>query len=178
MLSLFLDGRVVDHVGDAGDMLEELRHLDHRRSLRSLMLRLALANRPPTGFLRDFVVEDSGEHRGHLDIKRGGLLPIIDIARYASFAAGARVTSTPERLRVASTAGTLDGRHAQTLAEAFDLFWRLRLEHQVEQLRRDVEPDDYLDPEALNPLTRRYLRDAFHAVRALQRVLDNQLRFG
>jgi CBS domain-containing protein len=178
LLSLMLDGRVVEHVGDAGDLLDELRHLDHRRRLRRLMLRLALAHRPPTGFLRDFVVEDSGEHRGHLDIKQGGLLPIIDIARYASFAVGARVISTPERLRVASTAGTLDGGAARTLAEAFELFWRLRLEHQVEQMRRDVEPDDYLDPEALNPLTRRYLRDAFHEVRALQRTLANQLRFG
>ena len=164
-----LDGRVVEHVGDAGDLLDELRHLDHRPRLRHLMLRLALAHRPPTGFLRDFVVEDSGEHRGQLDIKQGGLLPIIDIARYASFASGARALSTPDRLRVASTAGTLDGKAAQTLAEAFDLFWRLRLEHQVEQLRHGVEPDDYLDPETLNPLTRRYLRDAFHAVRTVQR---------
>ena len=173
LLSLMLDGRVVEHVGDAGDLLDELRHLDHRPRLRHLMLRLALAHRPPTGFLRDFVVEDSGEHRGQLDIKQGGLLPIIDIARYASFASGARALSTPDRLRVASTAGTLDGKAAQTLAEAFDLFWRLRLAHQVEQLRHGVEPDDYLDPETLNPLTRRYLRDAFHAVRTVQRTLAN-----
>ncbi len=178
LLSMMLDGRVVEEVGDAGDLLDELRHLDHRRSLRTLMLRLALAQRPPTGFLRDFVVEDSGEHRGHLDIKHGGLLPIIDIARYASFAAGARAISTPERLRVASTAGTLDRGDARTLAEAFELFWRLRLEHQVEQMQNGVEPDNYLDPQALNSLTRRYLRDAFHAVRALQRSLAKGLPFG
>jgi CBS domain-containing protein len=176
LLSLMLDGRVVEHAGDVGDLLDELRHLDHRRSLRMLMLRLALAQRPPTGFMREFVVEDGGEHRGHLDIKRGGLLPIIDIARYASFATGARAISTPGRLRVASTAGALEAGAARTLAEAFELFWRLRLEHQIEQLRHGVEPDDYLDPKALNQLTRRYLRDAFHAVRTLQRSLAKQLR--
>ncbi len=60
---------------------------------------------------------------------------MADIARYASFAAGARTNSTPERLRVASTAGILDRGDARTLAEAYELFWRLRLEHQVEQLR-------------------------------------------
>ncbi len=166
VLSLFLDGRVVDRTGDLGDLLEALRSLEHRRSLRRLMLELALAHRPPTGFFRDFVVEDTGEHRGHLDLKRGGLLPVAAIARYASFAAGARANSTQERLRVASTAGLLDRGDARTLAEAYELFWRLRLEHQVEQLRRGVEPDDYLDPETVNQLTRRYLRDAFHAVRA------------
>ncbi len=176
VLSLMLDGRAVEGVGEMGDLLDELRHLDHRPSLRNLMLRLALAQRPPTGFMREFVVEDSGEHRGHLDIKQRGLLPIVDVARYASFAAGARAVSTPERLRVASTAGTLDGGAARTLAEAFELFWRLRLEHQVEQIRAGVEPDDYLDPEMLNSLTRRYLRDAFHAVRSLQRSLAKRLR--
>jgi CBS domain-containing protein len=176
LLSLMLDGRVVEDVGDASDLLDELRHLDHRPALRTLMLRLALAHRPPTGFLRHFVVEDGGEHRGQLDIKQGGLLPIMDIARYASFAAGGRANTTPERLGIASTAGKLDGGAAQTLAEAFDLFWRLRLEHQVEQIRSDVEPDDYLDPEALNSLTRQYLRDAFHAVRTVQRALAKRLR--
>ena len=135
------------------------------------MLRLALAHRPPTGFLRDFVVEDSGEHRGQLDIKQGGLLPIIDIARYASFASGARALSTPDRLRVASTAGTLDGKAAQTLAEAFDLFWRLRLAHQVgaaaarRRARRLPRPGDAKPADA--PVL---CATAFHAVRKYRRV--------
>lgn len=177
LLSLALDGRVIHRVGDPSDLPEELRRLDHLRSLRRLMLSLALAHKPPTGFLRDFVVEDSGEHRGQLDIKRGGLLPVTDMARYACLAAGARAITTPERLRVASTAGALDAADARMLAEAFDLHSRLRIQHQVEQLRRGARPDDFLDPETLDPLTRRYLRDAFHAVRFLQRTLDTRRRF-
>jgi CBS domain-containing protein len=125
--------------------------------------------------MRGLVVEDSGEHRGQLDIKHGGLLPVTDLARYGSLAAGARALATPERLRVASIAGVLDSADARVLTEAFDLFWRLRLEHQVEQLRGGADPDDYLDPEQLNPLTRTYLRDAFHAIRAMQRRFENEL---
>jgi CBS domain-containing protein len=124
------------------------------------------------------VVEHSGDHRGQLDIKRGGLLPIVDIARYAGLAAAADTTSTPERLRAAGSAGVLNPEAAKTLEEAHDLFWRLRIEHQAEQLRRGAEPDDYVDPGALNPLSRRYLRDAFHAVAGVQRALSNELRFG
>jgi CBS domain-containing protein len=177
LLSLLLDARPVERVGSAQDVLDELRQLRHRRSLLRLMLRLALAHRPPTGFLRDFVVAASGEHRGALDIKHGGLLPIGSIARWASLATGARLTSTPGRLRVAGIAGILDSREANALTEAYDLFWRLRLEHQVEQLRAGSEPDDFLDPETLNPLTRTYLREAFGAVRKVQRALEGQLRF-
>jgi CBS domain-containing protein len=183
-ISLLLDARPVYGAGDAPDVLEELRRAGRRRALLRLMLRLALAHRPPTGFQRlrdpprDLVVERSGEHRGHLDIKRGGLLPIVDIARFAGLAAAAETASTPERLRSAGNAGVLEPEAARTLEEAHDLFWRLRLEHQAEQLRRGAEPDDYVDPGALNPLSRRYLRDAFHAVGAVQRALSNELRFG
>jgi CBS domain-containing protein len=145
------------------------------------MLKLALVHRPPTGFMRfrdpprDLVVEHSGEHKGRLDIKHGGLLAITAIARYASLAAGAMVTSTTERLELAGTAGTLDSNVSTTLREAFELFSGLRLEHQVDQIRRGEEPDNFIDPMALNPLTRRYLRDAFSAVRGVQRRLRGQL---
>ena len=178
VLSLLLDARVVKRTADAEDILDELRQLDHRRSLIRLMLRLALAHKPPTGFLRDFVVAASGEHRGQLDIKHGGMLPIGNIARCACLASGSRVTSTHERLELASTAGVLDANQRRTMQEAYDLFWRQRLEHQFDQLRAGVEADDFLDPKDLNPLMRSYLRDAFHAVRKVQRSLENSLTFG
>ena len=181
LISLVADGRPVHSFGGPRDFREELRAAHPRRGLLRLMLRLALVHRPPTGFMRfrdpprDLVVEHSGEHRGRLDIKHGGLLPITAIARYASLASGGDVSSTVERLRLAGTAGKLDAQLATTLEEAFELFSGLRLDHQVEQIRRGAEPDNYIDPQALNPLTRRYLRDAFSAVRGVQRELRGQL---
>ena len=106
------------------------------------------------------------------------MLPIASIARYAGLAAGAVTESTRERLRAAAAAGKLTAEEARSLEEAYDLFWGLRIEHQVEQLRQGAEPDNYIDPKALNPLTRRYLRDAFHAVRSVQRRLTGELTFG
>ena len=55
----------------------------NRPRLLRLLEAFALADRPPTGFLRDIIVERNGEHRGTLDIKKGGLLPIVDLARSA-----------------------------------------------------------------------------------------------
>jgi CBS domain-containing protein len=60
---------------------------------------------------------------------------------------------------------------ARVLDEAFELFSALRLEHQVAQIEENREPDDHLDPKQLDPLTRRYLRDAFREVAAVQRSL-------
>ena len=146
--------------------------------LMRLLARFALSFRPPTGFLRDFVVEHSGERRGRLDIKHGGLIPIVDLARWAGMAAGVTSASTVERLQAAEAAGTLESTQARTLMEAFGFIFSLRLDHQVEQLRRGEEPDDFIDPKTLNPLARSYLREAFRAVASVQSGLANELALG
>ena len=146
--------------------------------LLRLLARFALSFRPPTGFLRDFVVEHSGERRGQLDIKHGGMIPIVDLARWAGMAAGIASASTLERLRAAEAAGTMDSAEAQTLTEAFGFIFSLRLDHQVEQLRRGEAPDDFIDPKTLNPLARSYLREAFRAVASVQANLSAELSLG
>jgi CBS domain-containing protein len=150
---------------------------DHPGLLR-LMARFALSQRPPTGFLRGLVVEHSGEHRGRLDLKRGGSIPIVALARWAAMSAGVTSASTPERLRAASSAGTLSVADAHTLADAFTLINNVRLEHQVRQLRAEVPPDDYVAPDELSPLRRTQLKDAFRAVADIQKRVDGQLRLG
>jgi CBS domain-containing protein len=174
-LSIVIDSRTVYGPVNAFDALQQLEAVHHRPAVLKLLLRLALANKPPTGFLRDIVVEHSGEHRGSFDIKRTGLLPIVDIARYAGVSAGATVNSTPERLQTAAAAGKLLHEEARLLEEAYHLFGALRLDHQVHQLERGVRPDDHLDPKELSPLTRRYLRDAFRAVASVQKALATGL---
>jgi CBS domain-containing protein len=81
-------------------------------------------------------------------------------------------------MKAAEAAGTLEGPQARTLMEAFALIFSLRLDHQVEQLRRGEAPDDFIDPKTLNPLARSYLREAFRAVASGQSGLSNELAFG
>ncbi len=173
--SVLLDGRVVYGPQRGLDVKQLLFETGSREILERWMLRLALAAKPPTGFMHDIVVEGSGERKGTFDIKHGGLLPIVDLARYAALRADLRVTPTLERLRLAAADGILQPTEARILEEAYELFNALRLEHQVGQLERGQEPDDRIDPKWLDPLTRRYLRDAFREVAAVQRSLTSQL---
>ena len=92
-------------------------------------------------------------------------------------AAGATSTSTPDRLRAAAGAGLLERDEAVSLQEAFDLFSQLRLDHQVGLLRAGEPLDDFIDPKALDTLTRRYVREAFRVVSPVQRSLTNELVF-
>ena len=41
----------------------------------------ALKNPPPLSFFRNFLVEDSGEHKDQFDIKKRAIMPLVDAAR-------------------------------------------------------------------------------------------------
>lgn len=175
LVSVLVDSRPVWGVHTGTPVSDTFRLAPSNPDLLRLLARFALSYRPPTGFLRGLVVEHSGEHRGRLDLKHGGVIPIVDLARWAGMAAGVTSASTAERLRAAESAGTLAADAAHTLQDAFDLVTGLRLQHQVAQLRASQEPDDYVDPKELSPLTRTHLKEAFHAIASIQKRIAGQL---
>jgi CBS domain-containing protein len=160
-------------VSGRADLAERLARAVARAPGRDATLRrlaiMALGRRPPTGFLRDLVLERGGRRRGVLDIKEAGIGPVVDLARWAALSAGVTAASTSERLRAAAAQGTLDAADAALLGEAFELVCELRMEHQVERIRSGLPPDDLIDPSRLTPLTRRALREAFRAITRVQR---------
>ena len=178
LVSVLIDSRPVWGVHAGRTLDDTFRSASSKPTLLRLLARFALSHRPPTGFLRGLVVESTGEHRGRLDLKLGGILPIVDLARWAGMAAGVTSASTTERLRAAAAAGTLSDSDARTLEDALALITGLRLEHQVEQLRAGHTPDDYVDPQRLSTLTRSYLKEAFRAVASVQKGLATQLAAG
>jgi CBS domain-containing protein len=178
LVSVLVDSRPVWGLHTGTPVSDTFRLAPDNPALLRLLARLALAYRPPTGFLRGLVVEHTGEHRGRLDLKHGGVIPIVDLARWAGIAAGVTSASTTERLRAAGAAGTLPADHAHTLQDAFELVTGLRLQHQVAQLREGKAPDDYVDPATLSRLTRSYLKEAFHAIASIQKHVAAQLNVG
>jgi CBS domain-containing protein len=178
LASTLIDSRPVWGVHTGNPVADTFHVGPNRPALLRLLARFALSHRPPTGFLRGIVVEHSGRHRGRLDLKRGGLLPIVDLARWAGIAAGVTSASTVERLRAAGAAGTLSAADAHSLQDAFRLISNLRVEHQVAQLRAGEDPDDHLSPAELSSLRRTQLREAFRAVSSIQRRLASEFSFG
>ena len=178
LVSVLVDSRPVWGVHTGTPVADSFRLAPNNPALLRLLARFALSHRPPTGFFRGLVVESTGEHRGRLDLKQGGVLPIVDLARWAGIAAGVTTASTSERLRAAAAGGTLSEAHARTLEDALALITDLRVEHQVDQLRAGEEPDDFVNPAALTGLTRSYLREAFRAVAAVQKRVAAELKVG
>jgi CBS domain-containing protein len=144
---------------------EFLRHLGRR----------ALDLKPPTGFFRDLVVEHLGEHAGRLDIKRGGIQIVTNLARAYAVQAGVAAKGTPARLDAAVSAGTLDADVAFELIESFRYLWEVRVHHQAGQVHAGVPPDDFVDPTTLGPLARSALKEGFRAIARAQRQLATDL---
>jgi CBS domain-containing protein len=153
---------------------EAFARAPRRELVLGMLLSAALAVRPPTGFRRNFVLHSSGERKGVLDIKHGGLLPIESLARWAGLKAGVGAASTLARLDAAEAAGTLAADDAAILRDAFELVCALRMEHQVAQLRAGEPPDDLIRPAELAPLTRSSLKEGFRAVRRVQRGIAGE----
>jgi CBS domain-containing protein len=178
LVSLLVDSRPVWGIHTGTPVADSFRLAPSNPALLRLLARFALSHRPPTGFFRGLVVEPTGEHRGRLDLKQRGVIPIVDLARWAGMSAGVTSASTTERLHAAAAAGTLSDAQASTLEDALALITGLRLEHQVQQLRAGLEPDDYVNPASLSRLTRTYLKEAFRAVASIQKHLAAELSVG
>ena len=174
LLSVIVDARGVWDAPLAEPRLNAIftRTRRHPQMLR-LLRQLALAHRPPLGFVRGLVVEHDGANRGLLDIKSGGLLPIAGLARAAAMEAGVAAASTAARLNAAEAAGTLPASDVAVLRDAFGLFTDLRMDHQITQLAAGRTPDDHIAPDSLSPLTRTYLKEAFRAVARIQRGIES-----
>ena len=178
LTSVIVDNRPVWGVHTGTPVADTFRLAAGYPRLLRMLARFALSHRPPTRRFRGLVVEHGGEHPGRLDLKQGGMVPILDLARWGAMAAGVTSATTPERLRAAGEAGTLAPEDTHTLRDAFELINNLRLEHQVGQLRDGRRPDDYIDPEELSPLMRAQLRQAFRAVATIQKRVATGLDTG
>jgi CBS domain-containing protein len=143
------------------------RHPDFVRRLA----RTATDFRPPLGFRGSLVVQREGDESGKLDIKRGGTLPIVNLARFHALAKGITISATLDRLTAAEETGALEPDVAEALREAFEIVSRIRLEHHAALLEAGEPLNNLIDPDQLPPLTRRELRESFRAVAQAQKRL-------
>jgi CBS domain-containing protein len=122
--------------------------------------------------VRDFVVQHTGEHRGQLDLKRGGLAPVIALGRWVAIASGDTSGTTPQRLRRGAEAGLLVEDEAPTLAGVFESVYTLVLDHELRAIGEGKEPTTFIAPKDLDLLTRRHLRESFRAIAIVQSHID------
>ncbi|HEX3976573.1 MAG TPA: putative nucleotidyltransferase substrate binding domain-containing protein [Solirubrobacteraceae bacterium] len=109
---------------------------------------------------------------GHLDLKKGAIIPVVNLVRYHALAAGVTVSPTLDRIEAVTTAGALERDEANALSEAFEVIAQVRFEHHAELISGGGPADNLIDPGALTPIARTELREALQVVKRAQKRLS------
>jgi CBS domain-containing protein len=128
----------------------------------------ALRNRPPLGLVRDFVVDSGGANADTLDLKLNGSTPFVDAARLLALATGVPATGTAARLRAAGAKLGIAAGEVEAWLAAFFFIQLLRLRRQHEENEAGQAMDNRINPDKLNDLDRRILKESFRQARKVQ----------
>ncbi len=175
-VSIFFDIRAV--YGDESLCQKLQQHMLERVKGSTIFL-AALADNvldisPPLGIFRRFVVEHDGEHSDELNLKKRGILPIIDVVRIHALAHHIEAVNTHERLQALAESKAMAMTDSRNLQDALRMIMKIRLQKQADQVVNGQEVSNYLNPDELSPLARKQLKDAFRViVDALQAVKMN-----
>ena len=131
----------------------------------------ALQVQPPLGKIRDFITDLDPAHPGCIDLKAYGARIFIDAARIFSLATGLHNTNTVQRIRLSSQRMGVAPEEAAAIVEGFNFIQALRLRHQHFENEHGRPGDNFVNPDQLNELDRRILKEAFRQVRKLQQRL-------
>jgi len=122
----------------------------------------------PLGLFNSFITEKEGDHKGQIDLKRSGLIFIVEAARVLAVRHGIRATSTIDRIRALAEKGTLNRDDAEYYENAYKFILRHTLGTQIEHIRKGKGPGYYLDPGNLSERSREILKRSFKAVSRFQ----------
>lgn len=169
--SIFFDHRVAAGTLPVDALDETVRaHRDDGVFLARLASG-AGTSRPPVGLFHR--VRSAAD--GAVDVKAGGINPIVALARVLAVEAGSTARSTVERLTVAVEQRLLGVDAAEELIEAFRFFQGLRLEQHVQAWRSGQELSNRVHLDELTPTRRRHAKEAFVAIARVQQSVIHRL---
>ncbi|MHB8693239.1 MAG: putative nucleotidyltransferase substrate binding domain-containing protein [Solirubrobacteraceae bacterium] len=133
-----------------------------------LIARSALGNPVALGFRGSLVVD---KETGLLDLKRGAILPLVNLVRFHALANGVTISPTIDRIDAVAASGGLTSDAAAALHGAFSVITRVRFEHHAAAIDAGRPADHLIDPGALQPIARAELREALHELKRAQKPL-------
>ncbi|UFQ97401.1 putative nucleotidyltransferase substrate binding domain-containing protein [Pseudomonas wenzhouensis] len=171
--SIYFDLRTIWGPDEGCEHLREelLGRIANNSLFQKMMAENALRQRPPVGRFRDFVVARSGADKDTLDLKVQGLTPFVDGARLLALANGISAVGTLERLRALITQGVIDALDGAAYEEAYHFIQQTRMQQHQLQARNEQPYSNRVDPDHLNHLDRRILRESFRQAQRLQSSL-------
>ncbi len=179
-VSIFFDLRAI--YGDAELCRQLQEYMLDTVSRNGIFLAALAANvldaPAPLGIFRRFLVERNGEHRDTLDLKKRGVIPIVDIVRIHALAHKITAVNTDDRLTQLANEKVLTINDSRNLQDALHFIMQLRIKSQAKQVTRGEKTTNMCNPNDLPKLAKEQLRDAFTIVDDAQTAVRLKFRAG
>jgi signal-transduction protein with cAMP-binding, CBS, and nucleotidyltransferase domain len=120
------------------------------------------------------VETEDPQHRGKVNLKHNGLLPLVDAVRLFALQAGVAETGTLARLEALTGAGVLDRDQQEYLASAFEHLTRLLLSQQIGEFEAERPITTWVHPANLSKRDHESLIDSLHAIEHLRSKLRSE----
>ena len=171
--SIFLDMRAVFGPREPLHQLLDkvLGRIRGNALFQKMLAENALNRRPPLNMFRGFRYAPDGD-RHTIDLKRQGLSPFVESVRVFALAHGVEAANTLERMQQLARKGVFDDKDANAWQEAYSLIQAIRMRAHQQQLDQQQPLSNYINPDHLNPLDRRILRESFRQAQRLQQKLE------
>jgi len=172
MLTIFLDFRpVYGHYPLAEDLRQFLsKSFSKQPLILSFLAEDASRGRLPVGFLGNPVGERTGKHRAEINLKKSVSVYLIDCIRLLALKEGAATTNTLERIQYLRQKKTLSKNLLDLLETSFETIMLFRLRANLEQIKNDGKPDNYLQLKTLHAREKALLKDALKAIDKLMTI--------
>lgn len=176
-LAIFYDAQAI--AGDVGllkaskDYLYKL--LNDNLIFFSCFARPTLSFETPLSWFEGFIVEKN-EHKDELDMKKGGIFPIVHGVRSLALEHRLIQSNTIERVKALRDKGVLDKDFSIELIEAFAFMISIRLDAELKKVSLNQSYDNYIKPDALNKLERDLLKDSFKIVNEFKKFITHHFR--
>jgi len=125
----------------------------------------------PLSMFSDFVV-DKDKHKDELDLKKGGIFPLVHGVRSLAIEKQISDTSTFERLKTLHTLGVIEEEFKNELVESFNFLLTLRLKFRLEKIDTHEELDNYINPSKLSLLEKDLLKDSLKIVNKFKKFIN------
>ena len=113
-----------------------------------------------------------------VDLKKGGIFPVVHGVRLMAVERGLRCTSTFDRIDALVEQGALSAQLGTDLRQSFAIMLRVRLGQQLEAAREGEVPTNEVQLARMRRLDRDLLRDALRVVKDFQSFLSSRYRRG
>ncbi len=179
-ISIFFDMRAIAGSHELAATLQQhmLAHSQRNTIFLAALAENVLESSPPLGVFGRFLLERSGAHQHEFDLKKRGVLPLVELARLHALANGLTAVNTHKRLQALARSGQMSLADSRNLEDALTLINRIRVQHQAQQIADAEPPDNYCDPRRLTRLQRSHLKQAFKVVHQAEEYIKLRYRAG